>query len=54
MASSGQFILNSVHPKLQPTHTRNLRMRAHTYKNLSKDLQYEISPSEVLFTLISI
>ena len=30
MASSGQRILNSVHPKLQPTHTR-----AHRYKTVS-------------------
>ena len=38
MASSGQLILNSVHPKLQPTHTNGLRTRAHRYKNVNKNL----------------
>ena len=38
MTSSGQLILNSVHLKLQPTHTSGLRMRAHRYKNVNKNL----------------
>ena len=42
MASSGQLILNSVHPKLQPTHTRGLRTRAHRYKNVNKNLRQDI------------
>ena len=42
MASIGQLILNSVHPKLQPTHTRGLRTRAHRYKNVNKNLRQDI------------
>ena len=37
MASSGQLILNSVHPKLQPTHTSGLRTRAHRYKKCKQE-----------------
>ena len=42
MTSSGQLILNSVHQKLQPTHTRGLRTRAHRYKNVNKNLRQDI------------
>ena len=42
MTSSGQLILNSVHPKLQPTHTHGLRTRAHRYKNVNKNLRQDI------------
>ena len=42
MASIGQLILNSVHPKLQPSHTRGLRTRAHRYKNVNKNLRQDI------------
>ena len=41
-ASIGQLILNPVHPKLQPTHTRGLRTRAHRYKNVNKNLRQDI------------
>ena len=38
--SHGQLMLNLIYLKLQLTHTRGLRMRAHRYKNvgLNKDL----------------
>ena len=51
MASSGQPILNSVYPKLQPTHTRGLRTNAHIYKNVNKNLRQDIlyNPSLYLF-----
>ena len=42
MASSGHLILNSVHPKLQPTHTHGLRKRAHRYKNVNKNPRQDI------------
>ena len=42
MASIGQLILKSVHPKLQPTHTRGLRTGAHRYKNVNKNLRQDI------------
>ena len=42
MASSGQLILNSAYPKLQPTHTHGLRTRAHRYKNVNKNLRQDI------------
>ena len=42
MASSGQLILNSVHLKLQLTHTRGLSRRAHRYKNVNKNLRQDI------------
>ena len=42
MTSRGQLILNSVHPKLQPTHTRGLRTRAHKYNNVNKNLRQDI------------
>ena len=38
MTSSGHFILNSVHPKLQLTHTSGLRTRVHRYENVNKNL----------------
>ena len=38
MTSSGQLILNSVHPKLQPSLTSGLRTRAHRYKTVNKNL----------------
>ena len=47
MASIGQLILNSVHPKLQPTHTRGLRTKAHRYENVNKNLRQDILSIQV-------
>ena len=47
IASSDQLIFNSVHLKLQPTHTRDLGVHAHSYKNVNKDQRQELSPFQV-------